>query len=413
MHARAAILLLGLSTAAFAQQNAVRANVRVVWEEMEAGAFEQHIDTLLRAKPGFSQLYEALRAGPIYSKDAPTGWLEGSMKGEDGVERPYLVHVPKDYDPAKSYMLLMHLHGGVSRPQALTHDQLKQTRFYWGQLAEKHGFFHLIPAGQGGAEWWSRVGSHNVLAQIDRLRCAYSIDSNRIFSTGFSDGASGSYYLALTHPTRFAGFIPLNGHVAVARVGGLQVHLGNLVNKPIYAINTDQDSLYPAKSVEPFIEAMKGIGVDIDYTTINGFGHDPSYLPKERPLIWSWIRKQERNPHPERILWQGTADAPYRVHWLEVLGVDAGLKGTEFADPNPKMTPSRVRLGVQVDQAFAGPGCRLSLVTDDSPAKAAGLVQGDVLLETERRGAEVAAGAARGAGAREVRDEVHATRRAG
>ena len=379
--ARTVALATILTTAALAQQDVLRANVRVVWTEMEEATFQEHIGTLLSTNPGFAQLYSALRAGPIYSKDAPTGWLEGNMQCEDGKDRPYLVHVPKSYDPAKSYMLLMHLHGGVSRPQALTHDQLQQTRFYWGQHAEKHGFFHLIPAGQGGAEWWSRVGSHNVLAQIDRLRCAYNIDPNRVFSTGFSDGASGSYYLALTHPTRFAGFIPLNGHVAVARVGGLQVHLQGLVNKPIYAINTDQDSLYPAKSVEPFVEAMKGIGVDIDYTTITGFGHDPTYLPKERPLIWSWMRKQTREPLPERILWQGTGDAPSRVHWLEVLGVDAELKGAEFADPNPMMTPSRVRLGVQIDQQFAGPGCRLSVVTDDSPAKAAGLEKGDVLLE--------------------------------
>ncbi len=369
-----------LAPPVLAQEDALRAKLGVVWEELAEESFQRQIGKLLSTKPGFAELYSALRAGPCYSKDVPRGWVEGVMRCEDGKERPYLVYVPKDYNPAQSYLLLMHLHGGVSRPQALTHEQLRQTRFYWGKQAEQHGFFHLIPSGQGGAEWWSRVGSHNVLAQIDRLRCSYKIDPNRVFSTGFSDGASGSFYLALTHPTRFAGFVPLNGHVAVARAGGLQVHLQGLVNKPLYVINTDKDSLYPAKSVSPFIAAMKGLGVDIDYTMVEGFGHEPSYLPKERPLIWSWIRKQKRQPHPERILWQGSGDAPARVHWLEVLGVDAGLKGAKFADPNPMMKPSRVRLGVQLDRAFAGPGCRLSLVTDASPAKAAGLKKGDVLL---------------------------------
>jgi hypothetical protein len=345
-------------------------------------AFESHLASLAARKATFEQIYAELAKGsPHLRADVETGWLRLRNMCKDKVKRPFILYVPKDYRPDKRYPLIMHLHGGVSRPQCPPHEMLESLRSYWGDLAEEHDYFHLIPAGQAGAVWWDDVGSANVLAQIDRVRAKYSIDTDRIFSTGFSDGASGSYYLALTHPTRFAAFIPLNGHMAVAQVGGMQVHLANLLNKPLYIVNTDLDTLYPAKSVVPFVKALQELGGQPLWREIKGFGHDPRYLATERPKIWQWIQKQKREAHPERVTWQGTAEAPKRVHWLQVLELGETDGKAPFADANPKLDPGRVRLGVHLDQAFAGPGVRIQTVVEESAALDAGLKNGDVLLQ--------------------------------
>jgi membrane-associated protease RseP (regulator of RpoE activity) len=44
------------------------------------------------------------------------------------------------------------------------------------------------------------------------------------------------------------------------------------------------------------------------------------------------------------------------------------------------LPPGRVRLGVVVDAAFTGEGVRIGEVGDDTPAKAAGLASGDVIV---------------------------------
>ena len=127
---------------------------------------------------------------------------------------------------------------------------------------------------------------------IQGVKRDYNVDENLVVATGFSDGASGSYYLALTHPTPFAAFVPLNGHLAVTQAGGLQTHLLNLLNKPLYVVNTENDSLYPSASVKPLVEALQELGADLVWRDIPEFTHNPMYLPQERPAIWTWLQQK-------------------------------------------------------------------------------------------------------------------------
>jgi len=318
--------------------------------------------------------------GRDYAADLPTGWREMMVLGSDGISRAYLLYVPLDYDPSKRYRMLIDMHGGVSREQALTHAELQRMKFFWGDDAEKEGFFLALPAGQRGAQWWTEVGSGNVLSILRETKRGYNIDEDLVIATGFSDGGSGSYYLALAHPTPFAGFLPLSGHVGVAGAGGLQVHLRNLLNKPLYITNTDRDSLYPSAGLKPYIDAMKKLGVDLVWRDVAGFTHNPAYLADERPRIREWLAKVERVPHPDRVVWEGTADAPARVHWLVVDAIGETGNDLAFPDANPMIAETRLRLGVIVDQAFEGKGVRIDTVSEGSAAEKAGVKPGDVLV---------------------------------
>jgi len=335
---------------------------------------------IVAAKPSFATVAAALAAGRTYAKDAATGWLERTQRCADGKERPYLLFVPNDYDPAKKYRLVLDLHGGVARPELLSYDDLRQMAQLRGPHAEAHGYLLALPSGEAKAEWWTPVGASNVLGILAATKRAYNLDENLVVATGFSDGASGSYYLALTHPTPFAAFVPLNGHLAVAAAGGLQVHLRGLRVTPVYAINTDHDSLYPADGVRPIAEALKALGAPFTWREVTGFAHDPSYLATERAPIWAWEQGARRAPHPAAVAWQGTADAPSRVFGLGHVTVTAAGTADPADDVNPLLPPGRVRLGVVIDATYVGAGVKLGEVGDDTPAKAAGLVSGDVIV---------------------------------
>jgi hypothetical protein len=346
----------------------------------DAAERETLTKSLLAAHPDAAALEATLRAGVAPPADAPTGWLPRTIVSPDGKERPYLLHVPAKYRADRKYTFVVDMHGGVSQPKPLDHEGLAEMKELWGEQAEKSEWILAYPAGEATARWWDPVGSGMVLSILRDVKRTWNVDDDRVFATGFSDGGSGSYYLAAAHPTPFAGFIPLNGHAGVAATGGLQFHVRSLCNRPIYAINTDEDSLYPAAGLRPVIDAMKAAGVPIQWKSLPKYRHEPTYLPVERPAILAWMDGVRRDRAPKVVTWEGADGAPGRADWIRVTKVSGGSGKDPFPDANPTLKETRVRLGVQMDETFRGPGARITAVVADSLAKSMGLAADDILL---------------------------------
>lgn len=374
---RTATLALLCLSATAAAADPPREIVRKLLTTKDAAQRAKLVDALVAASPDPREAAKWFAEGRAYAAEVPTGWLDRTVRGSDGKERPYLLHVPETYAPGKRCAFLVDMHGGVSRPRTLSHRELEQMKFFWAEEAERRGWFLAIPSGETHAEWWTSVGASNILSILDEARRTYDIDENLVFATGFSDGGSGSFYLGLAAPHRLAGIIPLNGHIGVAQAGGLQVHLRTLVNVPIYAVNTENDPLYPPASMKPLIDALKEMGAPVTWREIAGFGHDYGYLPAERPAILAWIAGTRRDPHPKHIVWEGTASC--RVRWLNVAELGDKAGDADFPDINPKLLP-RVRIGVVIDDAFAGPGALVKEVQGGSPAESIGIHAGDVIV---------------------------------
>ncbi len=377
--AAAVLLVLALSAAVSAGDPQLEPLIQRLLAAREKKVQKAIIEDILALKPDVNEVLRLLARGRTYSGGAETGWQRFANTCRDDVKRPYLVWIPESYDPARRYPLLVEMHGGVSRPRLVPDRYFKNLEGNCGKLAQMHDFILMIPKGQRGAEWWTDVGALNILDSIASLRRTYNIDENRIFATGFSDGGSGAYYLGLTHPTVFAGFIPLNGLVAVAQAGGLQVHLRNLCNRPLYVVNTGRDTLYPAAMVTPLIEAMKKAGANVTYVVHEDVPHRPDYMEAERPRIWKWMQEVRRDPLARSLVWE-TADVKCgRVQWLTVTNLGRSGGQDVFPDLNPGITRGRVVLGVRLDQSYEGVGVRIESVSDGSLAKTLGLEAGDVI----------------------------------
>ena len=120
----AALSLAGAVRPARAEEFAVRESVRHFLDAPTVEVRRRLAAELVAAKPDFARVAAALAEGRTYRKDVSTGWLERTHRGSDGKDRPYLLYVPRDYDPAKRYRWVMELHCGVSRPALLTHEEL-------------------------------------------------------------------------------------------------------------------------------------------------------------------------------------------------------------------------------------------------------------------------------------------------
>jgi predicted esterase len=266
----------------------------------------------------FSEAYEQLRRGPAYASEVPTGRMELTREGSDGLSYRYVLIVPDDYDPARRYPVAFYLHGGVGRPDPGPGGS------WWRNydVVTGHDRIAVLPLSWPEALWWQRGQVENLRAILSGLKRSYNVDENRVYAFGTSDGGTGAYFLAFRDVTPWAGFLPFIGHPGVllnpdSGTDGL-MHLGNLVNKPLFVVNGRSDPLYPAESITPFLDAFHRVGVDFAFTAKDA-GHTTSWWPEEEANIERFVEEHPRDPHPAQVTWATeSADRYNRAHWVVI-----------------------------------------------------------------------------------------------
>jgi len=177
----------------------------------------------------------------------------------------------------------------------------------------------------------------------------------------------------------------MNGHPAVASAGsGHQLYLRNLKMVPLLVTMTQDDQLYPAATILPHIEKAMRSGARILTLSYPTGGHRPVYFEEQRKTFVRFFTETKRDPHPKEVDWWCADPARGRFRWVEVLELGSTPGDAEaMPDLNIMTTPSRVRIGIYVDQAFAGEGVRVLRLVDDSLAKELGMQAGDVVIAVD------------------------------
>jgi len=347
-----------------------------------ASGREKAVRAVLTLDPPRAELVRRLRE-PVPVEPIGAGWHLLAATDAHGVRRPFHLYVPAGLRADAPAPLLVHLHGGVSRPDFGMQPRGVGYGRLWTPLADEHGFVVAYPCARRDCMWWTDAGVAHVRAVVRETKRLVPIDDDAVFGTGFSDGASGCYHLALAAPDPFAGFLPMNGHPAVpANLSGRQLYLRNLQNVPLFVASTSDDPLYPAATVlDHLVPAMKA-GAPVRLVNWERGSHTPAYFEEEGDSFVAFLQEKLRDGDAFTIDWRCADPATGRCRWVEVLAVDGGVSGglEEQPDLNVMSTPGRVRLGVTVDRAFPGPGVRVTGVTEDSTAAGAGLRPDDVVL---------------------------------
>jgi len=336
-------------------------------------------------EPAVPDVVARLKAGFTVDPIGP-GWHVLLARDETDAARPFQLFVPARDAPAPM-PLLVHLHGGVSRPDfAYAPRQVGYGRL-WVESAERAGFAVAFPLGRRDCTWWRAEGVAHVRAVIRETKRLLPIDDDAIVGTGFSDGGSGCFHLAMAAPWLFAAFIPMNGHPAVAaRASGEQLYLRNLKRTPLFVTMTRDDALYPAASVLEHLDLALDAGASLRIVSWEGGNHRPVYFEDLRKSFERFVSEAARDALPTKIDWWCATPATGRVAWVEVLELGAAV-GDADAEPdlNVVSKPGRVRLGVQVNRAFAGPGVQVTEVVPDTPAHGMGMAKGDVIVRLDER----------------------------
>jgi polyhydroxybutyrate depolymerase len=123
-----------------------------------------------------------------------------------GVEREYILHVPRSYDAKTPVPLIISMHGAGG--WAAQQRDLSG----WNRLADENGFIVVYPSGQGGRPRVWRVNrgpglKHDVkfiTDLIDTIAASYNIDRSRVYANGLSNGGGMSFVLSCSLSERIA-----------------------------------------------------------------------------------------------------------------------------------------------------------------------------------------------------------------
>jgi len=345
---------------------------------------DELIARVLDADPAWVELVAAIRSTP-HPDPRSSGDAElRTTVCADGVERPWVLVPPADYDPAEPTPLLVVLHGGVGRATVIEDPLEYAAESHFVGLARDRGWFALLPFGQIEATWWDEVGYENIESLIRTVKREYNIDDDHVSMAGFSDGASAGFFFAMTMPTDYASIIALNGHIGVGSLDGDQpTYARNMAAVPVYTTTTFDDGLYPSWKMRSTIRMAQEAGGDILYRELAGEHDMDPFAETEVPLIGDFIERHPRDPFPPSLIWEATGELFGRCRWFSIDAYTPGEPAAWHTDYNAAIVDDRITFGFHPnwDADEEGAGVLVDGLSEgDYPATRMGLEAGDVIV---------------------------------
>ena len=206
--------------------------------------------------------------------------------------QPMLAKVPQNYTKAKSWPLLVVLHGLGDGPIIVPSiDSMVQ----------------IGPFGRGDM-WYHGIGEQDVFECIELAKQIFNIDPDRIYLCGFSMGGAGAFDLGLKYPDIWAACVPVCG-----TIGNLDL-VANSRNLPFWINTGSEDQVVPAKYSKRAYQKAIELGFEHwKYTEYEGMGHS---FWIDWGQIEKWLLSQKRLRSPSSISF--TSEKPARAYWSEI-----------------------------------------------------------------------------------------------
>jgi len=252
------------------------------------------------------------------------------FKVTDSLNTSYFVCLPKNYDPKKRYSLLFFLHGAVQY-NSFAEFQNKNVMGGWNRYYTKYAALNNVimvyPQGSKKYNWMAPDdGFFMIPAILKEIKQSINIDDDKVFITGHSNGATGSFSYLMKQQSPFAGFYGFNTQPKV-RNGGTFIR--NIANRSYFNVSTDEDYYYPPNANDSLNVMMTNIRADYQDHRYIGWPHwFPQFDESEPvyPMIFKDIAGRNRNPFRKNIYWEcdnlnyGAAD------WVKITSFDTLAK---------------------------------------------------------------------------------------
>ncbi|MDE0887220.1 MAG: phospholipase [Myxococcota bacterium] len=216
------------------------------------------------------------RLGELRAGRPGTGIFNASNGPE--VRGGFSFFAPEDYDEAKSWPLVVALHGGWGHGG----DFL----WTWLREARSRGWLLLAPTAQ--ATTWSMMGADHDAAALDSMldyvEERWNVASECRLLTGLSDGGTYALLRGLAEGSRFTALAPVACVLHPANF--TNGNMGRAQGKRIRWIHGAQDWMFPLEVARQGNSALRDAGAEIELIEIANLAH--AYPREENPGILEW-----------------------------------------------------------------------------------------------------------------------------
>ena len=220
------------------------------------------------------------------------------------------IHVPPSYDPAKSYQIFMYYKcgGGIHYKNGKAHGGYRPTVEVANQTDTFHAWSSLSTQVKG------RLGANHELAEAMAAVCReFSVDRERVFLTGWSDGGFTTLWLASRHPHLVAGIVPYCANWQYMNIGDV-----GLYNVPTLAADGWSDGDFNRKQFVRW-HILRTMGYP---TSALWSHHGHSYQGyedvEEFKMYLAWAKTKRRNLWPKRVRYATWGMSWHRAYWVSI-----------------------------------------------------------------------------------------------
>jgi predicted esterase len=204
-----------------------------------------------------------------------TGTLRRAFRSDiDGTLQPYTVHLPADLDPARTYPLLVFLHGSERDDRALAEHL---------DYVTTDDFIALAPKGRGTSNAYTADHAQEDIQEAVADVCRhYPVDRSNIVLAGFSMGGYGVYRTHYETPGAYRALavfcgIPDLANERVRPEGHPDFlqdeYLAPFRGVPMFVFHGTADRNAPFEKTAQAVEKLEAIGAQVEFVAQEGTGH--------------------------------------------------------------------------------------------------------------------------------------------
>lgn len=230
---------------------------------------------------------------------------KAEMFKSKGIQLPYRILYPKNFNSSKKYPLILFLHGsgerGSDNEKQLTHGA---KLFASDSVMEKYPAIVVFPQCPADS-YWANVDIVNqsdgnrafdfpakgkptpamaaVIELLDSLVRLSYVDRNRLYVGGLSMGGMGTFELLARKPKMFAAAFPICG-------GGSPKNVNRYAKRvKMWVFHGEADNVVPVYHSQRMVDAIKQAKGDVRFTVYPGVGHNSWDNAFAEPELLPWL----------------------------------------------------------------------------------------------------------------------------
>jgi hypothetical protein len=284
-------------------------------DKQAAWKFPAEFENLLASnEPAVRQTaWEAYRDAPIHEA-AKKDYASNQVTFREYLS-PYLVRTVGER-PAKGWGLVIAMHGGGGTAKEVNDSQWQGMFHHYKEHPELGGYYYLSLRAPNDS--WNGFYDNYVYPLVANLIKQFTlfgdVDSNKVFTMGYSHGGYGAYAIGPKMPDRFAAI-----HASAGAATDGESTPRTLRNTVFTAMVGERDTAYDRltrnQRFDKQIKDLRGERTDIYPARVDvALGFEHGNLRDNESLVE--MLPATRNPVPREVTWLLTDDVITDFYWL-------------------------------------------------------------------------------------------------